>query len=80
MDPHCVFCPNAACSDKGQRGQGNVQIHSQKERGYRCKTWRGTFAATRGTAFYRVHHPSGGANGGGGDAAVPRLPAAGDRT
>jgi len=57
MDPSAVFCPNAACPDKGQRGQGNSQIHSRKERRYRCKTCRSTFAATRGTAFYRLHHP-----------------------
>jgi len=57
MDPHSVFCPNAACADKGQRGQGNIGIHSQKEQRYWCKTCRGTFAATRGTALYRLHHP-----------------------
>ncbi len=56
MDPSAVFCPNLACPDKGQQGQGNIGIHSQKERRYCCKTCRGTFAATRGTAFYRVHH------------------------
>ena len=57
MDPSTTFCPNAACPDKGQQGRGNIGIHSWKERRYRCKTCRGTFAATRGTAFYRVHHP-----------------------
>ncbi len=53
MDPHSVFCP-----DKGQRGGGNIGIHSQKERRYRCTTCGTTFAATRGTAFYRLHHPA----------------------
>jgi len=57
MDPSAVFCPNAECPDKGQRDHGNSQIHSQKERRYRCRTCRGTFAATRGTALYRLHHP-----------------------
>ncbi len=57
MDPSVVFCPNADCPDKGQQGRGNIGIHSQKERRYWCKTCGGTFAATRGTAFYRVHHP-----------------------
>ncbi len=58
MDPSAVFCPNAECLDKGQRGHGNIQIHSQKERRYRCTTCGGTFAATRGTALYRLHHPA----------------------
>ena len=49
--PSAVFCPNLACPDKGQQGRGNIGIHSQKERRYRCKTCGGTFAATRGTAF-----------------------------
>ncbi len=56
MDPHRVFCPNPACPDKGQSGRGNIGIHSQKKRRYRCTTCRKTFAATRGTAFYRLHH------------------------
>jgi transposase-like protein len=58
MDPHRVFCPNPDCPDKGQRDGGNIQIHSQKERRYRCTTCSTTFAATAGTAFYRLHHPA----------------------
>jgi transposase-like protein len=57
MDPSSVFCPTPACPDKGQRGGGNIGIHSRKERRYRCTTCGTTFAATRGTAFYRLHHP-----------------------
>jgi len=57
MDPSAVCCPNADCPDKGQQGQGNIGIHSQKERRYCCTTCDKTFAATRGTAFDRVHHP-----------------------
>ncbi len=57
MDPSTVFCPNPACPDKGQQGRGHSGIHSQKEQRYRCTTCRDTFAATRGTALYRVHHP-----------------------
>src|SRR5437870_4682971 len=58
MDPHSVFCPNPACLDKGQRDRTNIQIHSQKEQRYRCTTCGKTFAATAGTAFYRLHHPA----------------------
>ncbi len=57
MDPHRVFCPNPACPDKGQPGRGNIGIHSQKKQRYRCTSCRKTFAATRGTALYRLHHP-----------------------
>ena len=57
MDPHSVFCPNPVCPDKGQQGQGNIGIHSQKKQRYRCTTCRKTCAATRGTALYRLHHP-----------------------
>ncbi len=53
------FCPNPACPDKGQSGRGTISIHSQKKRRYRCTTCRKTFAATRGTALYRLHHPVG---------------------
>jgi len=57
MDPHSVFCPNPACPDKGQQGRGNIGIHSQKKQRYRCTRCGKTFAATRGTALYRLHHP-----------------------
>ena len=56
MDPSTVFCPNTGCRDKGQQGRGNIGIHSQKTRRYRCTTCGKTFAATRGTALYRLHH------------------------
>ncbi len=56
MDPHSVFCPNLACPDKGQQGRGNIGIHSQKKQRYGCATCGKTFAATRGTALYRLHH------------------------
>ncbi len=55
MDPSTTFCPNAACPDKGRVGAGNIGIHSQKERRYRCKTCRVPFAATTGTPYYRRH-------------------------
>ncbi len=54
MDPQTQFCPNAACAARGQVGQGNIEIHSQKERRYQCQTCGRTFAATTGTPFYRL--------------------------
>jgi transposase-like protein len=56
MDPQQAFCPNVACPAKGVRGQGNSGVHSRKERRYRCHICGQTFAATRGTPYYRLHH------------------------
>lgn len=55
MDPHSQFCHNPTCLSRGQVGQGNIVIHSQKEQRYRCKTCRKTFVSTQGTPFYRLH-------------------------
>jgi transposase-like protein len=54
MDPQDQFCHNSECSDRGQRGLGNIRIHSRKEQRYCCSTCGRTFAATRGTPFYRL--------------------------
>lgn len=54
MDPQTVFCPNPECPARGQVGEGNVGIYSQKERRYRCRVCGKTFAARVGTAFYRL--------------------------
>jgi transposase-like protein len=54
MDPQTVFCPNWECPARGQVGQGNIGIHSQKERRYCCRVCGKTFAARTGTAFYRL--------------------------
>src|SRR5258706_1141154 len=54
MDPQDVFCPNPDCPASGQTGEGNIGIHSQKERRYRCRQCGKTFAETQGTAIYRL--------------------------
>src|ERR671917_580637 len=54
MDPQAQFCHNSDCSDRGQRGLGNIGIHSRKEQRYGCSSCGRTFAATRGTPFYRL--------------------------
>lgn len=56
MNPMTQFCHNLDCPARGQVGQGNITIHSQKEQRYRCKTCGTTFAASTGTPFYRLHH------------------------
>ena len=55
MNPQEVFCPNAKCLASGQIGKGNITIHSQKERRYKCTVCDKTFAETKGTPFYRAH-------------------------
>ena len=32
MDPTTTFCPNLACPARGQTGQGNIGIHSCKDK------------------------------------------------
>lgn len=54
MDPTTTFCPNMACPARGQIGQGNIGIHSRKDRRFICTQCRKTFAATYGTVFYRL--------------------------
>jgi len=58
MDPHAQFCHNPDCPARGQRGRGNIRVHSRSERRYRCTTCQRTFAATRGTPFYRLKKPT----------------------
>lgn len=54
MDPHSQFCHNPDCPDRGRVGQGNIGVFSQKERRYKCQTCGKTFAASKGTPFYRL--------------------------
>ena len=54
MDPTTTFCPNVACSARGQTGQGNIGIHSCKDKRFICTECHKTFSATKGTAFYRL--------------------------
>ena len=54
MDPTTTCCPNMACPARGQTGRGNIGIHSRKDRRFICTQCGKTFAATRGTVFYRL--------------------------
>jgi transposase-like protein len=54
MNPQTQFCHNPQCPARGQVGQGNIRVHSQTEQRYRCLTCGQTFAATKGTPFYRL--------------------------
>jgi len=54
MDPATTCCPNLACPARGQTGQGNIGIHSRKEKRFICTACHKTFSATTGTAFSRL--------------------------
>src|SRR5436853_2520623 len=54
MDPTTTFCPNRDCPARGQTGQGNIGIHSQKEQRFICHACHKTFSARKGTVFYRL--------------------------
>jgi transposase-like protein len=54
MDPTTVFCPNEHCHARGQTGQGNIGLHSQKEQRFICHACHKTFSPRKGTVFYRL--------------------------
>src|SRR5262250_993729 len=54
MDPTTTFCPNRHCPARGQTGQGNIGIHSQKEQRFICHACHKTFSARKGTVFSRL--------------------------
>lgn len=54
MDPTTTFCPNLTCPARGQAGMGNSRLHSRQETRFLCTECHKTFAATQGTAFYRL--------------------------
>jgi transposase-like protein len=56
MNPQELFCPNLDCPARGQKGRGNLQVHSQKERRCLCNVCGQTFVTTKGTIFYRLRH------------------------
>jgi transposase-like protein len=55
MNPPIQLCHNPRCPARGQQGQGNIRVPSQAEQRYRGRPCGQTFAATKGTPFYRVH-------------------------
>jgi len=57
MDASKQFCPNEACSARGQKEQGNIIIHDRKRQRYRCKACKHTFSARRGTMLDGLRKP-----------------------
>lgn len=58
MNASRQFCPHLECKARGQVGQGNIVIHSQKRPRYRCKTCGKTFSAKEGTLFAGLRKPT----------------------
>ena len=58
MDPATTFCPNLACPARGHAGQGNMRIHSRKDKRFLCTACHKTFTVAKGTAFYRLRTPA----------------------
>jgi transposase-like protein/IS1 family transposase len=58
MNASLQFCPNAACSARGQIGQGNITIHGHKRPRYRYHTCGQTFSARRGTMWEGLRKPT----------------------
>ena len=54
MNPKTQCCHNQDCPARGQVGQGNIRVHSRVEQRYQGTTCGQSFAATKGTPFYRL--------------------------
>jgi len=54
VNPQDVFCTNIDCPARGQRGAGNIGIHSQQDKRYVCSVCHRTFSVTKGSLFYRL--------------------------
>ena len=54
MNPQAQFCLNMECPARGQTGEGNIHVHSQKDKRYVCDVCQQTFTTSKGTIFYRL--------------------------
>jgi len=49
-----IFCPIIDCPARGQRGRGNISVHSEIEQRCYCNVCEKTFSIKKGTIFYRL--------------------------
>lgn len=56
MNPQEQLCPNIDCPARGQIGEDNIGIHSQKDQRFICNVCQRTFTDSKGTLFYRLHY------------------------
>lgn len=54
MNLEKLFCPNIDSPARGQTGQGNIGVHSRKEKRAICNVCNKSFATSGGTIFYRL--------------------------
>ncbi|MCP4490604.1 MAG: IS1 family transposase [Gammaproteobacteria bacterium] len=54
MNPKEIFCQNVHCPAKGQVDEGNISVHSKKQKRCHCNVCDKTFSVTKGTIFYRL--------------------------
>lgn len=58
MNASLQFCPNWACSARGQIGQGTITIHGRKRQRFRCRICGRTFSARQGTMWEGLRKPT----------------------
>ena len=49
-----IFCPTIDCPARGQRGRGNIRVHSEVEQRCYCNVCKKSFSIKKGTIFYRL--------------------------
>jgi transposase-like protein len=54
MNPQTQCCHHPECPARGCGGPGNISVQSHREQRSQCTTGGDTFAATKGTPFYRL--------------------------
>lgn len=59
MEPQHQCCHNPQCELRGLYDNGNIGVHSQKDKRYICHRCRKTFAETIGTPLYRKQYDHG---------------------
>ena len=57
--PAGAILPQPGVPGEGAAGRGNIGVHSVAERRYVCRACGKTFAATKGTPFYRLRKGEG---------------------
>ena len=55
MNPQTQFCPNLACSARGQIGAGNIRIHCRADQRDYCTVCHQRFTTTTGTPLHGLH-------------------------
>ncbi len=57
MNPQIQFCLNFDCPARGQKGKGNIGVHSHEEHRYVCEQCKRTFSERKGTPMEGLKKP-----------------------